>query len=261
MRSTPFVKIETGDTLQSFVEVAKIPEQNGKNDIAYLSVGTDAMAWYLGRRCGATSLQITQCHPGLCVVVSRVFLGHVAACSPILYLPHLRPLDFPAMTPMEEAVEFLKCREGLHNISPVLSCAKSVILIGDTSLADHSCHAPCPSGPALGTTRVSFAQQDEIIEIPGLDVQVDNLKVIRGPQKGSRECVVCMNEPARYRWRSCLHLSDGPALIGIMCRRDILASERLVFHCGSREFVLTACIICRCKSRIVRCSDGNGTSV
>ena len=149
----------------------------------------------------------------------------------------------------------------MHTISPVLSCAKSVILIGDTSLADHSCDAPCPSGPALGTTRVSFAQQDEIIEIPGLDVQVDNLKVIRGPQKGSRECVVCMNEPARYRWRSCLHLSDGPALIGIMCRRDILASERLVFHCGSREFVLTACIICRRKSRIVRCSDGNGTSV
>lgn len=256
MRSTPFVEIATTETLQSFVEIATISEQHGKNNIAFLSVGIDAMAWYLGCRCGATSLQITQCHPGRCIVVSRVIHGHVAACS-----PHLRPLDFPAMMPMEAAVDSLKCRAGLHTISPVLSCAKSVKLIGDTSLVDHSCHAPCPSGPTLGTTRVSFAQQDEIIEIQGVDVHMDYLKVIRGPQSGSCECVVCMNEPARYRWRSCLHLSDGPALIGIMCRRDILASERLLFHCGSLEFVLTACIICRCKSWIVRCSDGNGTSV
>ena len=112
MRSTPFVEIETDDTSQSFIEIAKIPEEHGKNNIAYLSVGTDAMAWYLWSRCGATSLQIKQCHPGQCVVVSRVIHGHMAACSTLLYLPHLRPLDFPAMTPIETAVDFLKCREG-----------------------------------------------------------------------------------------------------------------------------------------------------
>ena len=67
MRSTPFVEIASTDTLQSFVEIATISEQHGKNNIAFLSVGTDAMAWYLGRRCGDMCLQTRQSQPGQCV--------------------------------------------------------------------------------------------------------------------------------------------------------------------------------------------------
>ena len=71
---------------------------------------------------------------------------------------------------------------------------------------------------------------------------------------GEDPCVICFDEPRRYRWKGCYHASDGPVLICQKCKSSLLYAERI--RSGSRDDnrleVLTNCIICNTPSELIR---------
>ena len=68
----------------------------------------------------------------------------------------------------------------------------------------------------------------------------------------STECSVCLTHPASYKWASCTHQTDGPALVCDRCRNDILGAAMLLMGTTKKHHICTPCVICRQASPMVR---------
>ena len=69
--------------------------------------------------------------------------------------------------------------------------------------------------------------------------------------EGSK-CSICMEFPAMYRWKKCIHATDGPALVCCRCRNFILDNIADARTRRRKYDVQAACIICRKASTLVR---------
>ena len=65
-------------------------------------------------------------------------------------------------------------------------------------------------------------------------------------------CKICMENPAAYKWKACLHATEGPAIICLKCRNCVLADATVGRANINKHKIRTPCVICRQWSVLVR---------
>ena len=210
--------VEYGDVIQSYV----LPVSLRRCWMPVFTLPTAKAVWYFSCAALATPEQIENRVVGVCILI-----------GPLMREPVMR----------EPGISI----ELVHPVGPIVFMSWLRAIPGDST----------PS-PFFGSIVSLEGDKEEEPEAES-DTwhRVEPMLVGAGrtqslEPRGVVTCIICMENPAEYKWYACYHESDGPSLACLRCRNAICAAALCRAKSTKKHQICSMCPVCRVESRMVR---------
>ena len=199
------------DTCGQIPQSYLLPADLGRTGMPAFTLPTVKVAWYFSHVHCATEEQIDKRLPGVCILlgpltcVSELSSGLVYPVGAIAFMPWLKP------NPIDSTPQ------------PFFQSIISLQGDREKNTQEEETEQTLPAG---------FQKS--------LPISLDENRSRLAESKSPVTCIICMDNPAEYKWYACHHASDGPALACLRCRNAIC--DAALFKAKSRLFLRGFCL-------------------